>query len=139
MLRSVRNTMLAAVLLSTLACGGALQYDVRSSSLVPGADAKVTAEQQEATHSTKLTIAAKNLAPAGRVIPDKEHYLIWERPAGDRPWVRIGRLDTDPDTREGVFEGSVPETHFELSITAEADADASEPSSHVVFNQVVGD
>ncbi len=123
--------------LALVACGGPLKYDVRGSQISPGSDAHVVAEVDGDRHITNLEVEAKNLVPADRLIDGGKAYVIWTRKDSAGAWSRVGALDLDGDGREGKAKMTVPETSFELEITAEADAGAASPSGKVVFEQKV--
>lgn len=138
MIRSFSRSLLLFPLL-LVACGGATEYQVHSSNLAPGADALVSADVDADTHKTTLNVDVKNLTPASRIDADKKHFVLWHRKNSDRAWARLGALDYDADARSGRFEGSVPETGFELIVTAEKELAPASPSAHVVFSQTVRD
>ncbi len=130
------QTILAGAVLFLAACGGPLKYTVPSPKAL-GADAKIVADVKADQHQTLLEIKALNLAPADRVAAGTQHYVLWQRKDANSQWTRVGTLVYDDKDREGKFEGSVPETAFDLSITAEKDAGAAAPSAEVVFSQHV--
>lgn len=122
-----------------LACGGPLDYRVRSSNVAPGGDAHITADVNRETNTTKLVVDVTNLTPADRIEAEKGHFVLWQRKNSEKPWVRVGGLDFDAEAREGHFEGSVPEVVFELIISAEKNLDSASPSTHIVFSQNVAE
>lgn len=129
---------LAATVLVLVGCGGPLKYNVRSSNLAPGADAKVVAEVRKDLRQTLLEVEAENLPPPARISEGAKAYAVWYRKDASTQWVRIGNLDYDEGDREGKLQGSVPELEFELEITAEEPSLPVSPSPSVVFAQRVG-
>lgn len=123
--------------LGVVACGGPLKYQVQSSSRAPGADAKVTADVKEDQSLTELKIEATNLPPADRVSNGATTYVVWHRKDTKSPWARSGGLQYDESSRKAQWQGTVPETSFDLAISAEADASAAAPSGETVFSQRV--
>lgn len=128
--------LLATSLLAT-ACGGPLKYQVPSSSKAPGADAHITAEVREEQHATQLEIEVENLAPPDRVSSTAQHYVAWQRKSSSQVWSRISALAYDADKRKGTLTASVPETSFDLSITAEQELNVASPSSDIIFSQKI--
>lgn len=120
-----------------VACGGPLKYQVPSSARAPGADAKVVAKVKQDQSLTQLEIEATNLPPPGRVSDGATAYVVWHRSAASKPWARSGGLAYDESSRKGKWTGTVPETSFDLAISAEADAAAAAPSGETVFKQRV--
>jgi hypothetical protein len=118
---------------------GTLKYNVPSSSLAPGADAKVVAEVKKNQHQTMLEVEASNLVPPSRVQPDGVQYVAWYRHDPSGAWNRIGTLDYDEDARRAIVAGSVPETAFDLQISVEPGILPSSPSPQVLFSQRVED
>lgn len=119
------------------ACGGPLKYKVASSGRAPGADATVIADVKKDQGLTQLEILAENLPPPGRVVEGATSYVVWQRKDSGAAWGRLGGLKYEEDARKGKWEGSVPETGFDLSISAESDANVASPSGETVFNQRV--
>lgn len=130
------QSILVGAVLFLAACGGPLKYTVPSPKAL-GADAKIVADVKAEQHQTMIEIKALNLAPADRVAGGAQYFIIWQRKDTGSQWTRVGTLVYDDKDREGKFEGSVPETSFDLSITAEKDAGAAAPSADVVFSQHV--
>lgn len=120
-----------------VACGGPLTYQVQGTQMATGADAKVVAEVDEAKHQTRLVVETVNLAPPERVADSGKVFVLWQRKGGDVAWARIGTLDYDADKRKGKFEGTVPESAFDLVISAEHEASVASPSGKTVFEKRV--
>jgi len=118
-------------------CGGPLHFSVRGSELSPGSDAQVTAAVDEGRHVTDVELKATNLTPVDRLIPNGKAYVVWQRKDDKTPWSRAGALALDSDGRNGEAKLTVPETTFDLLISAEADASAASPSGKAVFSQRV--
>lgn len=125
------------VSLALVACGGPLEYQVASTAKAPGADATIVANVEQERNTTLLEIEVVNLPPAERVAAGAAHYVVWQRKNGNAQWARVGTLEYDADSREGKFEGSVPEAAFDLVITAEKSLEAGSPSADSVFAQRV--
>lgn len=125
--------------LALVGCGGPLRYTLRGSARAAGADANLVADVDTSRSLTRLNARASNLAPPDRIQTGATAFVVWERTDGAQGWVRVSTLDYDPATRVGELRDiSVPETRFEIQITAEANAQPLAPSSHVVFTQRIG-
>ncbi len=120
------------------ACGGPLKYDVVSTPKAPGADAHIEADVRNELNQTIVELQITNLAPPGRVEANAASYLAWYRARDSQPWARVGALQYDAETREGRLKASVPETQFELQVTAEASLDSEAPSPNAVVVQRIG-
>jgi hypothetical protein len=137
---TIKMTFLQAIFGATLlaACGGPLKYDMKGSQLSPGSDAHVVAEVDKDRNVTNVDIEAKNLTPAERLVDGGTTYVIWVRKAADGAWSRVGALALGSEGREGKAKLTVPETSFDLEVTAEAAPSVASPSAKVVFEQKVG-
>jgi hypothetical protein len=103
-----------------------------------GADAEVIAVVNADQSTTKFDIHAMHLPPPGRIVEGADTFVVWERRDNSQPFIRVGSLKYDPNSREGeMHEATVPETAFQLVITAETGPFPGSPSNSVVFEQVV--
>ena len=123
--------------LAVAACGGPLKYEVASSARAPGADAKIAAKVKKDQSLTQLEIEAVNLPPPARVTDGATSYVVWHRRDSSGAWTRSGGLAYDESDRKGKWTGTVPETSFNLVISAEKEASAGSPSGETVFSQHV--
>jgi hypothetical protein len=125
--------------LALVACGGPLKYQVPSSAKAPGADANIVADVNETQRQTQLEVEIENLAPAERVASGATSYVAWYRPSSKANWSRIGGVQLDADSRAGKLVGSVPETAFDFSVSAESTDAPASPSTDIVFAQRIGE
>ncbi len=132
------KTLALAFVAMLTACGGTLNYKIASSAKAPGADATIKADVAKDQHLTHLKVDALNLPPPERVTAGTRIFIIWTRKNSEAQWARVGNLKYDAGTREGLFEGTVPEVDFDLQITAEKDDGAASPSADMIFSQHVG-
>ena len=130
--------LVGAVLVCAIAACGPLTYTVRANQLATGADAVITADVNKDANITTIGIVVENLPPPDRVSPGTAHYVAWQRQSDKTPWNRIGALAYDEDARHAHLEGvTVPEQHFELTVSAEKNASPASPSAAVVLSQRV--
>ncbi len=123
--------------LSLTGCGGPKKYVLQSSGDAVGADARLVADINKDTGTTKVDFEATNLPPPGRVEANAQQYEVWQRGTDATGWTRIGTLDYDETSRKGTLkEVSVPMANFDFQVTAEAPG-ATSPSNAVVFVQRV--
>jgi len=128
----------AAVAVTLLAGCGPLKYSLQSTPAAPGADAVLTAEIHPAQGRTQVNLTVSHLAPPDRVQPGATAFIAWYRKDNAGTWGRIGAIVYDLSSRDGKMEGaSVPETTFDLQVTAEKVLDPASPSTVVVFSQHV--
>jgi hypothetical protein len=133
----LRRRLALAACFSFFACGGPLEYKVASNPSAPGADAHIVADVREDQQQTQLNVEIVNLPPPERVDQAATQYVAWYRKDSGQVWSRIAVLSYEADTREASLVSAVPETEFELEITAEPGADVGSPSPTVVFSQLV--
>ena len=134
-----RGVLVGALALASAACGGPLRYSVRGTPRAAGADADVEAHVNRGQSNTRLEVRATNLPPPDRVAAGSTMFVVWQRRNASSQWSRVGTLEFNPGSRVGELHGvTVPETSFELQITAEMNATPGSPSQNVVFDQQVG-
>ena len=134
------SSLAAAALLvvtSAVTACGPTKYAVMGTDLVAGADAAVTADVKPDQNQTMLKVRVDHLAPPARVKAGATAFVAWQRKDAKAVWTRIGGLEYDEGARRGDIEATVPETGFELIVTAEPDAHAVSPSPEVVMAQVI--
>lgn len=133
------NSSIACVLVClAAACGGPLKYNPTSTAKAPGAKAELVAEVNQKQNNTRVDLEIEHLAPPAAVQPGTRVYVVWQRKGSDKAWTRIGSLDYDESSRKGHLKAvSVPETAFDLEISAEESTEVASPSGGVVFEQSV--
>jgi hypothetical protein len=125
-----------ALALSTAAC--AQTYVLKGTPGAAGADGKITAKVISENGLTQLSISTENLPPPERVLPGSTSYVVWARQDSNSEWLRIAKLNYDPNSRKGGVESaSVPLTGFELAISAEQTDKPKSPSTTIVFSQKI--
>ena len=126
----------AVVLVMTAGCGGGSHtYDVRGTQRDPGADAHMQVESIEGGNHL-ITITVRNLTPPDRLGSGNTLFVVWIRQEGGTTSL-VSRLEYQQDQRTGRATATTPATHFTLMITAEHQAQVSQPSEFVVFQQNV--
>jgi len=129
----------AALFGALLGCGGALRYAPKGTPRAPDADAYLEAQVSQPNAMTQISLKVEHLAPPDRLVAGSTSYVVWARRDDGAPWVRVGSLKYDNDARKGELYGaSVPETSFELIVSAERQAAPAGPSADVVLTQKVG-
>ena len=120
-------------------CAGSLRYMTPGTEKAVGADAEIVAAVDSGQNTTKFDIHATHLAPPGRLVDGADTFVVWVRRDNSQPFLRVGTLRYDPNAREGeMHEATVPETSFQLIISAETGPFPGAPSQVVAFEQVVG-
>lgn len=120
------------------ACGGPLKYKQATSPRAPGAETEIVADVQTKAGNTRLNVASKFLPPPSTIQEKATCYVAWHRGNAESAWMRVGAFNYDAANRSGnLVDVTVPETSFELEITAEAVPNAPTPSADVVVKQKV--
>jgi len=130
--------MVAAFALAALAaCAGEKKSALEPTSAVPAAEGQVRSERTE-EGNTKLEVEVKHLAPPAKVAPGAEVYIVWaqrdDKTAGPQ---NIGALTVDKD-RKGKLQTLTPLDRFEVLVTPEPSANATEPTNEPVMRSHVG-
>lgn len=134
-LRWAMGATLAAALIG---CGG-LRYAPKGTPRAPDADAYIEAQVSQANAMTQISVKIEHLAPPDRLVAGSTSYVVWARRDDGAPWARVGSLKYDGGSRKGELYGaSVPETSFELIVSAEKQTGPAGPSADVVVAQKVG-
>jgi hypothetical protein len=109
-----------------------------TSAKAPGVETQITADVKGDQHATALLIEMKHLPPPASIDKASTVFVVWQRKGTDSQWTRIASLNYNESDREGKLENSsVPETSFDLMITAEEKADGAAPSANVIVSQRV--
>lgn len=133
------SLVVLGLVVTGLAGCGTLKYDMQSTEVAPGADAHLEAQVKKKQGQTMLELKAENLIPPERVHAGRAQYIAWYRSDARDEWNRIGTLEYDEDERQAKLAGSVPETAFDLQVSAEPAIPPNSPSSQVLFSQRVED
>ena len=107
---------------------------LKSSPEILAAEGVVTATRG-ANGNTTLVIRVKHLAPASKVAPDAQVYVVWVEPDGGHPQ-NVGVLTVDSDL-QGTLTTITPHTHFKVLITPEPNGQVDSPSHDEVFSSEV--
>ena len=138
-MKITRHDVLWSVLVLSLCACGAQQYQVRGNELAPAADALITAKINKRQNLTKLEIEATNLTPPDRLLPNGNAYVVWTKASAASTWSRAGSLALRDEGRTGFAELTVPESAFDLAITAETDVNVGAPSRKAVLEKHVAE
>lgn len=122
-----------ALQLTGAGCGGGHSYDLRGTQRDPGADAHVQIENIEGGNHL-ITITVRNLTPPDRLGTGNSAFVVWIRQEGGQTTL-ASQLAYQPDNRTGRATATTPAAHFTLLITAERNAQVTQPSDFVVFQQ----
>jgi hypothetical protein len=133
---NLAKVTLLALAMTTAACGQT--YMLKGMQGAPDADGKITASVVPANNLTQISIKAEHLAPPERLLAGSTAYIVWARKDSNGDWIRIAKLDYDPDSRKGAVDAaSVPLTGFELAISAENQDMPKSPSTTMIFTQKI--
>lgn len=115
------------------------QQNVRlsNSAEVPAARGTVSSKIAE-NGNTKFDIKVEHLAPPNKVEASASTYVVWLKPLEtNEPAQNVGALRVDRQRLTGTFEGITSHRRFQLSITAESQTTARNPSGSKVLSAMV--
>ena len=132
-LNRLMGVLILALVVAAAGCGGSFSYKIKGTPRAPDADAVFAGEVLKDQAMTKVSIKAEHLTPPDRVQSGTGYYVVWARKDSSAGWIRIGGVAYNPKKRTGVFEGSVPESTFELQVTAEPSLTPAVPSGNATL------
>lgn len=133
----IARTLAAVAVTATLAaCGGTSEYVIVGTARAAGTDGTITVEEIEGGNHL-VTIALQHLPPPERLGEGLTTYVVWIVPAEGQA-TKAGKLDYDPETREGRVMATTPEESFTVKVTAEEGPDVAEPGEVVVAQKQIG-
>ena len=117
--------------LAVAACGGGSVIPLETTPRTPAAVGSLEV-QKGPNQNTVGTLQVEHLAPPQQIRDDLSVYVAWVRPVGANEWQNVGQLVIG-EQREGRLEVRVPLEQLELSVSAESDGSATNPSEFVVL------
>ena len=135
LVRALASGAPPALLAFLSACGGTGEYAVVGTDRVPSAEGLLQVERIEGGN-TLLTVSLRGLPPPRRLEGAPSAYVVWIGEPGNAPRL-AGRLEYDEEVRSGRMMATTPLTRFEVTITAEPDAEASAPGPVVVVQREI--
>lgn len=127
--RSLCLLMTTLLATSSIACATRIEAPADAPAL--GSDAKIVAKKNK-TGTYAVSVAVDNLAPAARLAPEAQSFVVWFV-AGEQPPVRAGVLAYDEGDRRGALEATTPSRVFEVRITLEKEAAPAAPSGPAIL------
>ncbi|HEX7177296.1 MAG TPA: carboxypeptidase-like regulatory domain-containing protein [Pyrinomonadaceae bacterium] len=89
-------------------------------------------------HGGSVRLTALNLPPAGSLLADASHYVVWAVASEERP-LRIGSLMVDAGGNGGLeFARPASFERYSVVVTAETSAEAERPGGVMVFASRAG-
>lgn len=110
------------------------------SSLVPAARGTVQVTKARDSEGTGYSVRLKvdHLAPAAQIGKATSVYVVWVKPtvAAEKALQNLGIFKVDSDL-QGEFSVVLPHRNFDLFITPEVNAEATEPSGPKVMQALL--
>jgi hypothetical protein len=110
-------------------------YPLEVSRGVPAAVGQVKVKPKDAGNQ-EVQVKVEHLAPADVAQPGTKVYVVWLTPTGEMQSMNAGVLPVGAD-RKGELKTVTPFKSFEISVTPEAKANASQPSHKPVLRAQV--
>jgi len=109
-------------------------FPVEFSRDIPAAKGKVNVEPEK-DGSNKVKLEVEHVAPPQSVDPQATTYVVWLKPEGAPPQ-NAGVLRVGED-RKGSFETKTPFDRFDMTVTAERETTAAQPSERRMLRAAV--
>ena len=137
----LRNALALALCFALGACGSATRYAITGTPRAELAQGTIQLEKAEGDLRL-MTLVVDQLDAPNEQGEGLGHFVVWLGPLpedeeGEVAFERLGVLDYDADEKTGSFSDTTRLQNFVLRITAEARADAAEPSDLVVAERAV--
>ena len=129
-MKSILSIAVAFCLTLVLVSCGTSKMVFENSSVVPAATGDVKVKKDKNENYT-VNLSVKNLAPAQKLTPSKELYLVWMED-GKNPVRKLGRMDPSSSLKASLTALSTTEPG-KVFITAENNAEVTYPTGDVVL------
>jgi hypothetical protein len=127
----MKQALMSLTFAVALACGGGANVPLETTPRTPAAVGSVDVEKGP-NNNTVGQLHVEHLAPPQELRGDLSVYVAWVRPVGGNEWQNVGQFVVGEE-REGSLQLRVPLEQFELSVSAESDGTATNPSEFVVL------
>ena len=134
-MRRTLSYLLTALVISAAASGCSTKIQTETQAPALGSDAQIIAKKGK-TGNYEVAISVTNLAPASRLEPSANAFVVWILSKDQAP-VRAGALDYDEGDRAGVLQVTSPDASFTLLITLEEASTAASPGGKRILEQAV--
>jgi hypothetical protein len=115
---------------------GAKSWPLANTSHVPAASGEVLTRKWEG-HERQVQIKIKHLAPANQVVTGTTGYVVWfQSVEQSAPAQNMGALSLNQDL-EGTLTATTSFVDFNVLVTAESSAAATQPSSNEIMRAQV--
>ncbi len=129
-MKSILSIAVAFCLTLVLVSCGTSKMVFENSSVVPAATGDVKVKKDKNENYT-VNLSVKNLAPAQKLTPSKELYLVWMED-GKSPVRKLGRMDPSSSLKASLTALSTTQPG-KIFITAENSAEVTYPTGDVVL------
>lgn len=106
------------------------EYRLATSPVAPAATGNVMVSTDD-NGNTVVNLQVRHLAPASRLAPPREGYVVWTRTAGEPP-TNQGQLRVN-DNLEAQFRTITQERTFDLVVSAEDNLRSSQITGPIVL------
>jgi len=131
---SVKAGLVALLMVPLLLTSCATSYEMKRAEMVPAAEGSIEAKLGD-NQNVELQLVVDHLAPPDRIAPGASVYIAWATPAAEGSVAQnIGALRLD-EKLKGKLKTVTPHKDFNLTITPEPSATASEPTGPVVLER----
>ncbi len=111
-------------------------WKLNAAETIPAAEGSVSLAEAN-NGNTRMAVRVRHLAVPDKVSPGAASYVVWVTPQQDpKTPMNVGALRVDKDL-DGQLDTITPLRSFEVTVTAEPDPTATEPTGDVLMSTKV--
>ena len=129
-----KSALLIAITFLLATAAWSREDKLTNTGLDPSAQGTV-ATSTDRNGNVEVEVKVKHLAPAQRLVPPHQAYLVWVQPRGAQAEL-LGALRVN-DGQEGSLKATTTHKDFEVLVTAEDSINPQVPSTNAVLRGAV--
>ena len=133
-MRHRKSALLIAITFLLATAAWSREDKLTNTGLDPSAQGTV-ATSTDRNGNVEVEVKVKHLAPAQRLVPPHQAYLVWVQPRGAQAEL-LGALRVN-DGQEGSLKATTTHKDFEVLVTAEDSINPQVPSTNAVLRGAV--
>lgn len=125
-----KSALLIAITFLLATAAWSREDKLTNTGLDPGAQGTVVTSTDR-NGNTEVEVKVKHLAPAQKLVPPRQAYLVWVQPRGAQPEL-LGALKVN-EGLEGSLKATTTRKDFDVLVTAEDSMNPQVPSTNAVL------